>query len=83
VKIPLHELLLELRRDLVEQSVTSRRERLGFLLWSLAWSNAVTYGLSARLARRFARSAGRFGPGREWTKGRELPRFASRSYRER
>ena len=29
VKIPLHELLLELRRDLVEQGVASRRERLG------------------------------------------------------
>jgi len=82
VKIPLHELLLELRRDLVDEGIASRRERLGFLLWSLAWSNARTYRLSARLARRFTPLAARFGPGRNWSKERELPRFASRSYRE-
>ena len=82
VKIPLHELLLELRRDLVDERIASRRERLGFLLWSLAWSNARTYRLSARLARRFTPLAARFGPGRNWSKERELPRFASRSYRE-
>ena len=39
VKIPLHELLLDLRRDLVEEGVASRWERLGFTLWSWAWSS--------------------------------------------
>src|SRR4029450_11898261 len=34
VKIPLHELLLELRRDLVTDRGGPRRERLGFLAWS-------------------------------------------------
>jgi L-lactate dehydrogenase complex protein LldF len=82
VKIPLHELLLELRRDLVDEGIASRRERLGFLLWSLAWSNVRTYRLSARLARRFTRLGALFGPGRDWSKERELPRLASRSYRE-
>jgi L-lactate dehydrogenase complex protein LldF len=82
VKIPLHELLLELRRDLVDEGIASRRERLGFLLWSLAWSNVGTYRLSARLARRFSRVGALFGPGRDWSKERELPRLAPRSYRE-
>ena len=43
VKIPLHELLLELRKDLVEERVASARERLGFTLWSLAWSRPSLY----------------------------------------
>jgi hypothetical protein len=38
--------------------------------------------LSARLARRFTRLGALFGPGRDWSKERELPRLASRSYRE-
>ena len=37
VRIPLHDLLLDLRRDLSEQGVAPRGERLGFWLWSLAW----------------------------------------------
>jgi L-lactate dehydrogenase complex protein LldF len=82
VKIPLHELLLELRRDLVDDGAASRRERLAFLLWSLAWSSPAGYRVSARLARRLAPAVGRLGPGREWTKGRELPRPAPKSFRE-
>ncbi|MDQ3866628.1 MAG: LutB/LldF family L-lactate oxidation iron-sulfur protein, partial [Actinomycetota bacterium] len=54
VKIPLHELLLELRRDRVETRIASRRERLAFMLWSLAWSRPLGYRLST-LAARFAR----------------------------
>ncbi len=46
VKIPLHELLLELRRDLVDKGEASRLERLGFTLWSLAWSRPFGYRLS-------------------------------------
>ena len=51
VKIPLHELLLELRRDLVEQGVAPFRERLSFRLWSYAWSSPAGYRLTTRLAR--------------------------------
>lgn len=73
VKIPLHELLLELRRDLAEQRVSTLRERLGFLLWSLAWSTPLGYRLTARLARLLQPFAGLAGPGRVWRAGRELP----------
>ena len=73
VGIPLHELLLELRRDLVEQGVASRAERFGFLLWSLAWSRPAGYRLTARLARLLLPLAGVAGPGRVWRAGREFP----------
>jgi L-lactate dehydrogenase complex protein LldF len=83
VKIPLHELLLELRRDLVGQRVAPRSERLAFTLWSLAWSRPWTYRVTtalARLGQPFARLA---GPGRAWTSGRALPPLARRRFRDR
>jgi L-lactate dehydrogenase complex protein LldF len=83
VKIPLHEHLLELRSDLVGQGVASSGERLGFTLWSLAWSRPWLYRLSTRLAPLGQRLAGRVGPGKAWAAGRELPRFARRRYRDR
>jgi L-lactate dehydrogenase complex protein LldF len=82
VKIPLHELLLDLRRDLVEQGVASRFERLAFTLWSLAWSSPSGYGLTTRLARLAQPLAGLLGPGRAWASGRALPRLGRR-YRDR
>jgi L-lactate dehydrogenase complex protein LldF len=82
VKIPLHELLLELRKDLVEERVASARERLGFTLWSLAWSRPSLYRASTFLARLAARLAGSFGPGRTWSRGRELPVLARRRFRD-
>jgi L-lactate dehydrogenase complex protein LldF len=82
VKIPLHELLLDLRRDLVEEHVASRRERLAFTLWSLAWSRPLLYRLSTRFARAGQRLAAAAGPGRVWSGGRALPRLARR-YRDR
>ncbi len=83
VKIPLHELLLELRSDLVGERVASRGERLGFALWSLAWSRPSTYRLSTALARLGQPLARLAGPGRAWTAGRELPRLARRRFRDR
>ncbi len=82
VKIPLHELLLELRRDLVEAGAASRLERLAFALWSLAWSSPIGYRASTSLARLAQPLAGRVGPGRAWTLGRALPRLGRR-YRDR
>ena len=83
MKIPLHELLLELRKDLVEERVASARERLGFTLWSLAWSRPSLYRAldvlllgSARLS---PGALGRVAPGR---RGRELPAFARRRFRD-
>ncbi len=78
VKIPLHGLLLDLRRDLVEEGVASRLERLGFWLWSLAWSSVLGYRLTTRLARLGQPLAGVLGPGRAWASGRTLPRFSRR-----
>ena len=83
VKIPLHEFLLELRRDLVAKGVAARGERLAFALWSLAWSRASTYRLSTWLARLGRPFAGRLGPGRGWAAGRTLPPLARRRYRDR
>jgi L-lactate dehydrogenase complex protein LldF len=81
VKIPLHELLLELRRDLVEERVAPWRERAAFAAWSWVWSSVWGYRASTRLARLGARWAGAAGPGRVWTRGRALPRFGRR-YRD-
>jgi L-lactate dehydrogenase complex protein LldF len=83
VKIPLHELLLELRRDLVDQGVAPLSERLGFALWSLAWSRPWSYRLTTRLARLAQPLAGRLGPGRAWAAGRALPPLARRPFRSR
>jgi L-lactate dehydrogenase complex protein LldF len=83
VKIPLHELLLELRRDLVEQEVAPATERLAFTLWSLAWSRPWSYRLSTAVARLAQPLAGRLGPGRAWTSGRALPQLARRRFRDR
>jgi len=82
VKIPLHELLLDLRRDLVEERVASRFERLAFALWSVAWSSTMGYRLTTRLARLVQPLAGLVGPGRAWASGRALPPLARR-YRDR
>ena len=83
VKIPLHELLLELRSDLARSGVASRRERLAFRLWSLAWSRPGSYRASTGLAPALARLARLTGPGRAWTLGRSLPPPARRRYRDR
>ncbi len=82
VKIPLHELLLELRRDLADRGIASWRERAAFVLWSLAWSRPLGYRLSTTLARLAQPLAGAFGPGREWARGRTPPRIRRR-FRDR
>ena len=82
VKIPLHELLLDLRRDLVREGVAPWWERAAFTLWSLAWSQPLGYRLTTRLARLGQPLAGVAGPGRVWARGRSLPRFGRR-YRDR
>jgi len=82
VKIPLHDLLLELRSDLVGGGIASRGERLGFTLWSYAWSSPLGYRLSTALARLGQGLAGLAGPGRVWASGRTVPRLARR-YRDR
>ena len=82
VGIPLHELLLELRRDLVDRGIGSRLERLGFTTWSWAWSSILGYRITTTLARLARPLAALAGPGRIWSQGRELPRL-SRRFRDR
>jgi L-lactate dehydrogenase complex protein LldF len=82
VKIPLHELLLDLRRDLVEERVAPWWERLAFTAWSYAWSTPVGYRVSTALARRGQPLGALAGPGRAWARGRRLPRLAPRRFRD-
>jgi L-lactate dehydrogenase complex protein LldF len=82
VKIPLHELLLELRRDLVERRLVSWRERLAITLWSLAWSRVFPYRLTTGVARLAQPLAGRFRAGKVWAEGRAIPRLARRRFRD-
>jgi L-lactate dehydrogenase complex protein LldF len=82
VKIPLHELLLELRADLVERGVASWGERVAFTLWSLAWSSVAGYRVSTALARLGGPLGGLLGPGRAWSAGRSQPALARRRYRD-
>ena len=82
VNIPLHELLLELRRDLVEGRTAPWSERVGFVLWSLAWATPLGYRLSTSLARLGHRWASLLGPGKVWARDRALPRFARRRFRD-
>jgi L-lactate dehydrogenase complex protein LldF len=83
VKIPLHELLLDLRRDLVEERIAPRWERLAFTAWSYAWASPLGYRISSALARLGQPVAGLAGPGRVWASGRALPTLARRRFRDR
>lgn len=80
VKIPLHRLLLELRRDLVDNRLASRRERAAFTAWSFAWSRPLGYRVTTGLARVGQPFAPFFA--RPWARGRTLPRLRRR-YRDR
>jgi L-lactate dehydrogenase complex protein LldF len=82
VGIPLHELLLELRRDLVDGGIGSGLERIGFTAWSWAWSSILGYRITTTLARIARPLAALAGPGRIWSHGRELPRLSHR-FRDR
>jgi L-lactate dehydrogenase complex protein LldF len=82
VKIPLHEYLLDLRKDLVEARIAPWWERVAFTLWSLAWSRPWSYRLTTALARAGQPLGDAFGPGKAWSAGRRLPKLGRR-YRDR
>jgi L-lactate dehydrogenase complex protein LldF len=69
VKIPLHELLLGLRRDRAADAA-GPMERLAFRLWGFAWSRPWIFRLSVRLA---GRARGPVPLLRRWTRTRDLP----------
>lgn len=81
VKIPLPDMLVDLRADYANGTGPGRRtSRLGWSLWSRLWSSPVTYRLSVAGARTAARVPGLVRTlarasalGRGWARGRVLP----------
>ena len=89
VGIPIHELLIALRRDAGAERA-SLAERIGFALWGRLWSSSLGYRASVRVARLGQRLVARGGrirrapfPLSRWTADRDLPALAKRSFRER
>src|SRR5262249_39028503 len=89
VGIPLHEHLLNLRHEAVKADRPAA-EAASFRGWSAAWRTAGRYGFFLRLSRLGQRLFERRGairrapfPLSRWTKGRDMPPVADRSFRER
>ncbi len=91
VRIPLHDMLLSLRRDRQGAGIPSWRERLAYRAWSVAWSNPTLYALTGRLGRIALRPMARDGAVRRalpgplgrWTAGRDLPLPSERPFHGR
>ncbi len=89
VRIPLHDHLLGLRREVARERA-GVRERAAFRWWSRLWSNPGGYRLFTRVSRLaqrpFARGRGIRRapfPFSRWTQDRDLPAVARRTFRER
>jgi L-lactate dehydrogenase complex protein LldF len=89
VNIPLHEHLIDLRRDVAHGRAT-RKERLAFAWWGLLWSGSRGYRWSVRLARLGQRPLARGRRIRRapfplslWTQARDLPAVARTTFHER
>jgi L-lactate dehydrogenase complex protein LldF len=84
VQIPLQDLLLSLRRRKAEHA--GRGERSAWQAWAAAWSDPRRYGATTKAATwgRWATSlAGRLPVGRDWARGRTIPRPAAERFRDR
>ena len=89
VKIPLKELILELRADLAESGIGTRSEKLAMGLGARIFEKPGRYRLARKTARRVMSPLSRDGwiswlpgwPGR-WTRCRDLPLPARRSFLE-
>jgi len=86
VKIPLPELLRDLREKQVDRGLRPARERLGLRLWAWLALRPRLYALATAAAAAFLRALGgrsgmisRLPFGSEWTRGRFFP--APRSWR--
>ncbi|HSH79461.1 MAG TPA: LUD domain-containing protein, partial [Herpetosiphonaceae bacterium] len=90
VRIAIPDMLLKLRRDTVAQLGVPPAERLSMRAWRVGMSSAAAYRASVRLARTGLRVLERRGKIRRlppplsgWTRSRDFPPFARRSFRER
>ena len=79
VKIPLHDLLLNLRRRSDAEGHVPRHEQVAFALWAQVWSRPLLYRASTAVARGSLRALARDGVVsakspllRRWTAGRDL-----------
>ncbi|MEI7438163.1 MAG: LutB/LldF family L-lactate oxidation iron-sulfur protein [Thermoleophilia bacterium] len=79
VKIPLHDLLLGLRRRTDEDGFVPRREHLAFAFWGQVWSRPLLYRASTAVARGSLRVLAHDGVVsakapmlKRWTVGRDL-----------
>ncbi len=90
VRIPLHELLLELRRDQVEEGLSPRVEQMAFRGFAWMAEDPKRFFAAAKLGqwltRPLADEAGRLkkgmGPLSPWTESRDFPRPASQAFRD-
>lgn len=90
VKIPLHDFLIGLRVENLKRRGAPFWERLTFRLWAAVMTDARRYSWAQRIGRLlqspWARS-GRIshgpGPLAHWTKARDFPPIAGRTFRER
>ncbi|MCS6848757.1 MAG: LutB/LldF family L-lactate oxidation iron-sulfur protein [Anaerolineae bacterium] len=91
VEIAIPDMLLRLRRDLVQAGDPTPGWRIGMWLWATAFKSPVLYRLGGKMAGMATRLlAGRSGkikslppPFDAWTKQRDFPAFAESSFRER
>ncbi|WP_035299683.1 LutB/LldF family L-lactate oxidation iron-sulfur protein [Brevibacillus thermoruber] len=90
VKIPLHDMLVYIRRRNVESGLTAPAERLGMKAFRLAASSHHAFRRTIRLGRigqaallRNGVIRAKWGPFKGWNAGRVLPGLAEQSFRER
>ncbi|MBW3602173.1 MAG: amino acid dehydrogenase, partial [Actinobacteria bacterium] len=82
VKIPLHDMLVDLRADYEATAARGRPRRLLWAGWAGLWRSSGGYRASLAAARLAAPVLRRTwlrrlpGPGREWARVRELPSLA-------
>ena len=89
VGIPLHDLLLKLRNQQVEEGIAGKAQEIAFKGFETTMKRPVLYNISTkagRLAQKPIRKSGSVrslpGPLSAWTDSRELPPLAEKSFRE-
>ncbi len=85
VKIPLHDYLLKLRGEIVEQRYLPLSKRLAMKVAGIVLGRTWLYNLSGKIARRLVPILPRwivYNRLNDWGKHREIPQFPKNSFRE-